>query len=151
RWPALQPGAKQLQILTPGELIPSLPQEEDQVTILLEAGRAPLREVIEQAHHADDRRRQDVALAGLVVEADVAADDWKLEGSAGIRQAPDTLLQLSKDRGPIGIAEVEAIGDGQRAGAGTGDVARRFRDRRPCAVVGIERDVPGVAIRRQRQ
>ena len=60
-------------------------------------------------------------------------------------------MQLSKDRGPIGIAEVEAIGDGQRAGAGTGDVARRFRDRRPCAVVGIERDVPGVAIRRQRQ
>ena len=54
-------------------------EEEDLVAGVAKAHPAVLRDVFQDAQHADDRRRVDGAAAGLVVEADVAGDDGRAE------------------------------------------------------------------------
>ena len=53
--------------------------------------------------------------------------------------------------GPLGIAEVQAVGRGERPRAGAGDVARRFGDREHRAALRIEIAVAAVAVDRHRQ
>ncbi len=150
-WPAFERRAEESQILTTGELLVRLAQEEDDIAIVLEPGRAPKGQVVEQADHPDHGSRWDVAFTGLVVEADVAAHDGQLEGAAGIGEASDALLQLAEDLRPLRITEVQAVGDRDRPGPGADDVAGCLRHRGPGALVRVQRDVARIAVGGQRQ
>ena len=73
----------------------------------------------------------------LVVEADVAADDRDAEGAARLGHAVDGLGQLPHHLGVLGVAEVEAVDDGQRPGADAGQVEHRLgHDPAPCPARG---------------
>ena len=74
------------------------------------------RDVVEHADAADRRRRQDAAAVGLVVERDVAGDDREIERPAGLADAADAADELAHDLRPLGIAEIEVVGDGERLG-----------------------------------
>ena len=76
---------------------------------------------------------------GLVVERDVSGHDRNAERLAGARHALDRLGQLPGDLGPLRIAEVEAVGDGERPAAGAGDVSRRLEDGERAAGPRVER------------
>ena len=52
---------------------------------------------------------------GLVVEADVAAHDREVERAAGLGHAFDAADDLAHDLGPLRVAEVQVVGDGERA------------------------------------
>ncbi len=68
-----------------------------------------------------------------------------------MREAGDRLLELPVHLGPVGVGEVEAIGDRERARPGRDDVAGRFRDRVLGAEVGVEMAVASVAVCGHRQ
>ena len=94
-------------------------------------------------------RRQDGAAAavlglGLVVERDVARDDREVERAAGLGHALDAADELAHDLGPLRIAEVHAVGGGERAGADRAEVAPGFGDRLLAALIGV-----GLAIARR--
>ena len=78
------------------------------------------------------------AALGLVVERDVAGDDRRFEGAAGIADPADALRELPHDLRPLGRSEVEAVGDRDRAAAARRDVARRLGHRLLAAFVRIE-------------
>ena len=65
---------------------------------------------LQQAHAADGRCRQDRAAVVLVVERHVAGDDRKIERARGLANAADTADQLSHDLRPLGIAEIQIVG-----------------------------------------
>ena len=94
-----------------------------------------------QADAADGRRGQDALAVGLVVERDVAGDDGEGERAAGLRQALDGLHELAHDLGPLGIAEVEVVGDGDGVGAHGREVAPAFGHRLLAALEGVGLDI----------
>ena len=119
------------------------------------AGRRGVGDVVEHAQHADHRGRVDggvdeARLARAVVERDVAAGDRDLEHLARVGQAADGLDQLPHRVGVLGAAEVEAVGDGQRAGARRRDVAVRLRQGQLRARVRVELGVAAVGVGGQR-
>ena len=61
-----------------------------------------------------------------------------LEGVAGVGHAVDATLHLVVDLRLFGVAEVEAIGDGDDLGADAGEVAGRLHDGDGAAGVGVE-------------
>ncbi len=69
---------------------------------------------LHQADDADHRRGIDAFAQRLVVQADVAAGDRRLEEAAGFGHAFDRFHQLRHDLGPLGIAEVQVVGGGHR-------------------------------------
>ena len=71
--------------------------EEDVVAVARKAHAAVPGNVVEDAEHADDGRRVDGAVSGLVVEADVAGDDGSAECVAGVGDALDDCLHLEVD------------------------------------------------------
>ena len=96
--------------------------------------------------HADDRRGGDVLPVGLVVEADVATDDRGVEGATRLGHTVDSFGQLPHHLRVLGVAEVEAVDDRQRAGADAGDVHHRLGHDHRCALSGIDVTPPMVAI-----
>ena len=81
------------------------------------------------------------AVAGLVVEADVAAGDRDAELARSRRRArarPAANCHITCR--VLRRAEVQAVGDGQRRGAGGRDVAVGLGQRELGAGVGVERD-----------
>ena len=89
-------------------------QDQGQI-LLLVGGRYTGFKVVEQAHAADGRRGQDRLTVGLVVERHIAGDDRKIEGGTGFADPFETADELAHDRGVFRIAEVQAVGDPQRA------------------------------------
>ena len=114
------------QVLAAAELSSIIAQQHDRRADRLEDSRRRLRRVVEQADHAEHRRREDRAALGFVVEADVAAGDRHVERAAGVADAADGFADLPHDLGPLGIAEVQVVGRADRLAAGARDVARRF-------------------------
>ena len=110
----------------------------------LEGERRRLGEVVDQADAADGRGRQDRAAIGLVVERDVAGHDREVERPAGLGDAADAADQLAHDLRPLGIAEIEIVGDRERPRADRGEVAPGFRHRLLAAFERI-----GLAIARR--
>src|SRR5262249_36739254 len=78
---------------------------------------------------ADRWRGRNGDAVGLVVERDVARDDGEGERRAGPGHAFDRLGELSHDLGTLGIAEIHAVGDGERAGADGREVTKALGDR----------------------
>ncbi len=87
----------------------------------------------------------------FVVKTHIAAHDRHLQRAAGVREAGDRLLELPIHLGPVGVGEVEAIGDRERARPGRDDVAGRLGDRMLGAYVGVEMAVASVAVGGHRQ
>src|SRR6185437_15475895 len=71
----------------------------------------------------DDGCRRDRGAVGVVVERDVARDDWDAERLGRLRDPLDRLGELVRDRRLLGVAEVEAVGEADRLAAGARDVA----------------------------
>jgi hypothetical protein len=94
---------------------------------------------VDQADAADRGRRQDGLAVGLVVERDVARDDGEIERRAGLADALHRANELPHDLGRFGIAEVQVVGDGERIGAGGGQVAPAFRRPPAAALSGSAR------------
>ena len=107
--------------------------------------------MFEQSHDADDRRRVDGAAVGLIVEADVAAGDRRVQRAAGLADALHGLRKLPHDRRAFGVAEVQTVGCGQGARSGAGDVARRLGDRQHRSTLRVEIGVPAIPIDRHGQ
>ena len=98
------------------------------------AGRVERRgrhsvEVGDDPHRADRGGWLHRTAVGLVVERDVARDDRKVQRRAGRAEALDAADELPHHLGPLGAAEVEAIGHRERPGAGGGKISPRFGDR----------------------
>src|SRR5690606_30444406 len=70
-------------------------------------------------------------------EADVAAHDREVERAAGLGHAVDGAHDLAHDLGPLGVAEVQVVGDGDRLGADRGQVAPGLRHRLLAALIGV--------------
>ena len=134
-----------------GELGRGDPEKVDVLAGILPARRDAAGDVVDDAEHTDDRRREDGGVAGLVVEADVAAGHGDAELEARVGEAVDGLPELPHDLGVLGAAEVQAVGDGGRHSARDGDVAVRLGEGELCAGVGVELAVAAVAVGRDRK
>ena len=108
--------------------------------------RGAAAQVVHHPQQADDRCRVDVATRRLVVEAHVAADDRDAEGPTGPTQAVDGLGELPHHLGVLGIAEVEAVDDGQGPGAHAGQVQDRLGDYQGRAGTRVHGTPPMVAV-----
>src|SRR6266404_5763062 len=84
--------------------------------------------IVQDAYHPYNRRGIDAFAQRLVVEADIAAGDWSLQGFTGLGQAIDDLRELPHDLRLFRVAEVEAIGGSHRNGTGTRDIAGSLGD-----------------------
>src|SRR3989304_2582 len=69
----------------------------------------------------------------------------------GLGDAAAGLSELEEDLGFLGIPEVQAIGDAEGDGAGTGHIAGRLGDGSLAALVRVESDVALVAVHREGQ
>ena len=104
------------------------------------------RDVVDDAEHADDRRREDRLIAGLVVERDVAAGDRDAELEAAVRETLDGPRELPHDLGVLGAAEVQAVRHCGRHRTGDGDVAVGLGEGELRALVRIELAEAAVAV-----
>ena len=136
------------QILGPAEILAGLSQQYDRVALILEPLRDGAVGLLDQSDHPDDRRRVDRQPPGLIVEAHVPAHHGNLQGLAGIGNPLDGEDELPHDVRPLRVPEIEAIGQGQRPGAGADKVARGLSHGDTCADVWIEHAVETVAVRR---
>ena len=75
------------KVLAAAQLLARAAEQHDDVAFGLEPLRRVVADVGEQADHGDRRRRRNRAAVGLVVEADVAADDRHAERLAGVANA----------------------------------------------------------------
>ena len=107
--------------------------------------------VLDEPEHPDDRRGPDRGPARLVVEAHVPPGHGGSEAPAGIRHPPDRLGELPHHLGPLGVAEVQAIRDGQGRCPHHRHVACGFGHRVRCTEVGIEVPEPAAAVAGERQ
>ena len=101
---------------------------------------------LEHSHRADDGRRVDRRAGVLVVERDVARDDRRLEGPAGLGHARDRLAQRVRRRRALGVAEVQAVRDRGRLGAAAGDVEHGLRDGLATAPARVEPHARAVTV-----
>ena len=120
--------------------------EQDDVAFPPGTGHFP--DVLEQADATDDGRRVDRAPIRLVVERDVPGDDRDPQCLARLRHPLDRLDELPGDRALLRVAEVEAVGEAERLGAGAGDVPRRLEHCEPAAGARIEPPHPAGAVER---
>ena len=121
---------------------------DDDVAGALEGDADRFGPVLDQADAADRRGGEDglagaVLRLGLVVERDVARDDREVERAAGLGHAFDAADELAHDLGPLGVAEIHAVGGGERAGADRAEVAPGLGDRLLAAL-----DRVGLAVAR---
>ena len=100
----------------------------------------------QQPDHPNDRCRINGAGRALIVEGDVTARHRCAERAAGIGDAATRFAELIEDRGALGAAEVQAVGNAERPRARARDVPRGLRDRRLATLVRIEPHVAAVAV-----
>ena len=126
--------------------------EQQQPTTLDQPdARGTTIEGVDDSERRDHRRRIDVAAAGLVVEADVATDHRQVEGPTGLAHPVDRLRQLPHHLGVLGVAEVEAVDEGEGAGADRRQVHDRLDNGGSGTHTRIDRAPTVVAVGRERQ
>ena len=126
-------------------------EQVDVVALVLPARRHAARHVVDGAEHGDHRGRVDRHVAGLVVEADVAAGHRDPELEAAVGQPLDRLRELPHDLGVLGAAEVQAVAHRDRGRARDGDVAVRLGEGELRSAVRVEVAVPAVRVGRHRE
>ncbi len=124
--------------LRSAQLRERLSQQVDGEASTRERGGDPQPVIVQQPEHADHGGRPDRRLTRLVVEADVAAGHRGLQGEAGIAHTPDRFSELPHHLGPLRVAEVHAVGDGERLRAAHRHVPCRLGDRVHRAQIGVE-------------
>ena len=139
------------EVLAAPQLVARLAEEGDDVVLGGEGVRHRARDVLEEAHHPDGRRREDRLAVRLVVERDVSRDDGRLERAAGEGEPLHRRGELAQDLGPLGVAEVEAVGDGERPRARAGDVQGRLGHGVRGAAHRVGEAVARVDVGRQRE
>ena len=127
-----------------------VPQQNDNVTFVLEPLGGDAFGQGDDPHHGDGGGGIDGPLGALVVETHVAARDRRVEDAAGLRQSANRFLELPEDLRVVRIAEVQIVGRAQRRGPGAGEIARRLGHRDFAAFIRIQINVGGIAIHRQR-
>jgi hypothetical protein len=103
--PGRQPAEVSVHVVRPlgaGELVTCLAQQQHDLVRCREADRHPAAHIGENTEHPDHRRRVDRHVAGLVVEADVAAGDRYAELETRVGQAAGRLGELPHDVGVLG-------------------------------------------------
>ncbi len=113
--------------------------------------RGTADQLVDDAQRGDDGRRVDVSTPALVVEADVAAHHRQVEGAARVGDAVDRLRELPHHLGVLRVAEVEAVDEGDGAGADGGQVQHGLHDGRRSSAPGIDRAPAVVAVRAERE
>ena len=152
--PAGHPPVHRLQVLATGEVggpgpQPVLPQQEYHQTLLREGRLGVPGSVFQQTQPAQDRSGVDGLALRFVVKADVAADHRNPQRPAGPGYAPDAPFQLVIDLRPLRVAKIQAVGQGQRLGAGAGQVTANLGHRNLAAPVGVQIAVTAVAVNAQ--
>ena len=117
--------------------------QQNGLTLGLEGERRHFRQVRQEADAANGRGRQDGLAIGLVVERDIAGNDREIERPAGFSDALDGAHEGAHDLRPLGIAEIEIVGDGDRIGADGGQIAPAFGDRLLAAFIRVSLDIAG--------
>ena len=102
-------------------------QNHHKVAFSLEIGGRKMFDIFNYPEHANDGRGIDGAAGVLIVETDIAACNGRVKRPAGLRDADHRFGELVVNFGIVGIAEIEAVGDGHRFGPGADHVAGRFR------------------------
>src|SRR6185312_345094 len=87
----------------------------------------------------------------LVVERDIARNDGKVERSRGFGYALDAADELAHRLRPLRIAEIEIVGQRERARSDGDEVPPRLRDRLFSALARVSQAIALGAIDRQRQ
>ena len=115
------------EVLARGKVVAAAADQKDQVALRLEPEGGHVVDVVDQADHGDGWSREHglnlVADGRLVVKTHVAAGHWGLELQAGLAHALDGPDKLPVHLGVVGVAKVEAVGDGAGGSARAGDVA----------------------------
>ena len=139
----------------PVELLAGGAQEDDGEALFGEAGGVGARDVGEDAEHADDGRRVDRRVrqallgAGRVVQRHVAAGHGDLELDAAVRERGHGGDQLPHGVRVFGVAEVQAVRDGDGFGADDGDVTVGLGEGLAGSRCRVELGVPAVGVGRQ--
>jgi len=111
------------------EFILGFAQQEDAFHGLgPESGTDSVINIVDNTQDTGKRSRQDGGIAGLVVEGDITAGDGHTAVGAGVSQAVDGFFELPHNGGFFRVTEVQAVGDGDGAGTGGGNVAVGFRE-----------------------
>src|SRR5205823_1768726 len=103
-----------------------LPDQDDAIALLAESNPAVARHIRNDTEHSDDRGRMDWAGRTFVVERDVAADYRQVQLAAGVRDAAHRLAELVVAVRLVRAAEVQAVRNDARLGAGAAEVPRRL-------------------------
>ena len=106
--------------------------------------------VLDQTNHRDGRRGEDrldtVADLRLVVEADVTSRHWGGKLLTGFAHALDGADKLPVHFRIVGIAKIQAVGDGRGNSAGTDDVSGVFCHGNHGAHFRVGMNVAAIAI-----
>ena len=124
--------------------------EQDEVARLAGRRRDVLRDVAEPADGADDRGRPDVGAVRRVVQRHVAGDDRNAERIACRRDPFDGPSELPGALWPLGVADVETVGDRKRRRADAHEIAGRLSDRSGRADEWIDRREARLRVDRDR-
>ena len=123
-----------------------LTQQQDAVPRLREAHRDALAHIVDDAQDAHLRGGQDIASAGLVVEAHVAAGHRHAERPAAVHQSLDGLHELPHDFGVFRRTEVQAVGHRDRLRTRDRHIAVGLGQCQLGTQIGIELAVPAVGV-----
>ena len=113
-------------------------QQQNLVADVLEAGRHSLGHVVHDADDADDWRGINSGAQRLVIERNIAAGNRRSERIARLGNAVDRIRKLCHDFWLLRIAEVEAVGCGDRRRTATGDLASCLGHRVHRTKLGVE-------------
>src|ERR1700693_2472867 len=100
---------KLLLVFRSAQLIAGRAEEHDVEAGLAEGNLRAHVFALQDADHADGRRRIDGPSFRLVVEGDIAGDDRRAERVARVADSANAFRELPHDLRPLRRAEVEAI------------------------------------------
>src|SRR5262249_50203969 len=104
-WYATYEIVKRFKVLAAAEFTTPLAKEHNHIAGILESPAHHAIGVFEHSHHADDRSRINGFAVGLVVETDIAAGDWHVQGAASFANTFHRSRELPHDRRPLRVAE----------------------------------------------
>src|ERR1041385_7068371 len=99
-------------------------------------------------NNANRGRREDRTVRTLIVEADIAARDGRVEGPAGFGHTANRFAKLPKSFRIMRVTKVQVIGSAQRNRARAGQIPRALGSGDLSTLVGIEINVGTIAIHR---
>ena len=128
------------------ELVVRLPEDVDELAILLPSHRRAASNIVDHAEHTNHRRRKNRNFTGLVVERHVATSDRRSEFETTIGQPTNRLGELPHHFRILRRTEVQAVRDRQRLRTGDCDIAIRLGKRKLRTGVRIKFRDPPIAI-----